>query len=221
MNYYDTTSTSNAALINNNDGLNDGDLVRLIIKNKDESAFKSLVNRYASRMYYLVLTFTFNHQLSKKVTEDVFHSVNALDTDYTPPVFKTWLFTRAINISRKHLKDSEATHKGQLIDKVNERQGRTFPEKRFDIKEHGLFYNVNHNSSEFIPIIEKALYELPAPYRVAVHLSDIEKMSPKNIKRVLGFSVSTVEFMIHSSRLYIVQQISSYLKESRDFESFN
>lgn len=211
MNNLEVTTVSNKAFTNNK--LSDEGLVRLIVGEKEEGAFKTLVNRYASRTYYLVLIFTLNHKLAKKVTKDVFLSLKALDADDTLQDFKTWLYALTFSKIRTYLKDPEATHEEQVIDKDQEIQERMFPENGFDIKE-GLFYSFGYKSSEFIPIIEKALYELPPPYRVAVYLCDIEKMSLESIQTVLGFSGPTIEFMIYNSRLYIMQQLSDYIKEN-------
>lgn len=214
MNNVVVTSTSEKDLSHYTDVLYDEGLLRLIIENKDEGAVRTLINRYASRTYYLVLLFTLNHKLSKRVTQTVFHSVKALDAENIPMDFKTWLYALTISKTRKYLKDSEAIHEGQVIDKDHEIQERLFSDGGFDVKE-GLFNTIGHKSSEYIPLVEKALFELPATYRVAVYLSDIEKMPPESIQRVLGFSGPTVESMIYNSRLYIMQQLSSYIKKNR------
>lgn len=214
MNNVAVSSTSEKDLSHYNDALYDEGLLRLIIENKDEGAFRTLINRYASRTYYLVLIFTLNHKLSNKVTNEVFLSVKALDADHTPPDFKTWLYALTISKTRKYLKDSEAINEGQVIDRDHEMQERIFSDRGFDIKEV-LFYTIGHKSSEFIPLVEKALFELPAIYRVAVYLSDIENMSSESIQKVLGLSASAIEFMIYNSRFYIMQQVSSYIKKSK------
>ena len=219
MNNVVVSSTSDKDLSHNIDEPHDEGLIRLIIRNKDEGAFNTLVNRYASRTYHLVLIFTLNHKLSKKVTQAVFLSVKALEAYDISLDFKTWLYALTFSISQKYLKDPEAINEGQVIDRDHEIQERMFP-RGFDITE-GLLYTFAHNSSEFIPLVEKALYELPASYRVAVYLRDIEKMSLESIQRVLGFSVSEIDFMIYNSRLYIIQQLSSYIKGCKGSITFN
>ena len=68
-------------------------------------------------------------------------------------------------------------------------------------------------SREAIDIIEEAVNELPEPYRVVFHLSDIEELSNKEVADILGLSVPAVKSRLHRARLFLRDKISDYFYE--------
>ncbi len=61
-------------------------------------------------------------------------------------------------------------------------------------------------------MLEEAIAALPAEYRTAVVLHDIEGLSNPDIAETLGISLPAVKSRIHRSRLFLRQRLSDYLK---------
>lgn len=68
-------------------------------------------------------------------------------------------------------------------------------------------------SKEAIDIIEKAINELPEPYRIVFHLRDIEGLSNEEVAKVLEISVPAVKSRLHRARLFLRDKLSDYFFE--------
>jgi len=68
-------------------------------------------------------------------------------------------------------------------------------------------------SEEAMEIIEKAVNELPEPYRVVFHLRDVEGFSNQEVSEVLGLSVPALKSRLHRARLYLRDKLSDYFYE--------
>jgi len=68
-------------------------------------------------------------------------------------------------------------------------------------------------SKEAMEIIEKAVDELPEPYRVVVHLRDIEGLSNEEVSVLLDLSVPALKSRLHRARLFLRDKLSDYFYE--------
>jgi RNA polymerase sigma-70 factor (ECF subfamily) len=60
--------------------------------------------------------------------------------------------------------------------------------------------------------LEKAIDALPADYRTALVLHDVEGLSNPDIAEALGISLPAVKSRVHRSRLFVRKQLAEYLK---------
>ncbi len=70
-------------------------------------------------------------------------------------------------------------------------------------------------SNEAMQIIEKAVSELPKPYRVAFQLRDVEGLSNKEVSEILDLTVPAVKSRVHRARLFLRDRLSDYFYEWR------
>lgn len=88
-------------------------------------------------------------------------------------------------------------------------QGRISIKDWSDEPDEALF------SKEAMGIIEKAVDELPEPYRVVFHLRDVEELSNEEVANILELSVPAVKSRHHRARLYLRDKLSDYFWEWR------
>ena len=62
-------------------------------------------------------------------------------------------------------------------------------------------------------MVEKAVEELPEPYRIVFHLKDIDGLTVEEVASVLGLSVPAVKSRLHRARLFLRDKLSDYFYE--------
>jgi len=65
---------------------------------------------------------------------------------------------------------------------------------------------------ELRDILSRAIDALPADYRTALVLHDVEGVSNPEIAETLGISLPAVKSRVHRSRLFVRKQLAEYLK---------
>jgi RNA polymerase sigma-70 factor, ECF subfamily len=61
-------------------------------------------------------------------------------------------------------------------------------------------------------VLQKAIDGLPADYRTALVLHDVEGLSNPDIAEALNISLPAVKSRVHRSRLFVRKQLADYLK---------
>src|SRR5215831_14408040 len=65
---------------------------------------------------------------------------------------------------------------------------------------------------ELRDVLQNAIDELPADYRTALVLHDVEGLSNPDIAETLGISLPAVKSRVHRSRLFVRQKLAGYLQ---------
>jgi RNA polymerase sigma-70 factor (ECF subfamily) len=194
--------------------LPDEELVKLFIQDKNTEAFNKLLNRYVDRIYRCALRITRNQSDAEEVVQEVFLTlVKKLDTFRGESKFSSWLYRITINASYMHIR-AEKKHESELsldnyapYDERGTLMGKVASKDWSDKPEEVLL------SKEAIDIIEKAIDELPEPYRIVFHLRDIEGLSNEEVAKVLELSVPAVKSRLHRARLFLRDKLSDYFFE--------
>ena len=66
---------------------------------------------------------------------------------------------------------------------------------------------------ELRTVLDSAIAELPADYRTALILHDVEGMSNPDIADTLGISLPAVKSRVHRSRLLLRKRLSEYMND--------
>ena len=69
-------------------------------------------------------------------------------------------------------------------------------------------------TGELREVLERAIDGLPAEYRTALVMHDVEGLSNPDIAETLGISLPAVKSRVHRSRLWVRKQISDYVQAS-------
>ena len=65
---------------------------------------------------------------------------------------------------------------------------------------------------ELRQVLQRAIDGLPADYRTALVLHDVEGLSNPDIAEALNLSLPAVKSRVHRSRLFVRKQLADYLK---------
>jgi RNA polymerase sigma-70 factor (ECF subfamily) len=154
-----------------------------------------------------------NQQDAEDVTQDVLlQVVRKLNTFRGESQFPTWLHRVTVNAALAHRRKRARREEKQLAD----------PLEQFD--EHGK--HSNHvrpwlhrpdqplMDEERKQVIEKAISELPEPYRDVLVLADVEQLANAEIGEMLSLSVAAVKSRLHRARLMMRDLLSAHFEEN-------
>jgi len=201
---------SNDNGILNHKGLSDEELVRNFVENQYEEAFNELVNRYADKIYRLALRITHNPSDAEDVLQEVFSTlIEKLDTFHGESKFSTWLHRVAANASFIHLR-AEKKYKNNVSLENYAPYDEDGVLRGVEVKDWSDIPDEVLLSKEVMETIEKAVNELPEPYRIVFHLRDVEGLTNHEVAKILGLSLPNVKSRIHRTRLFLRNKLSGY-----------
>jgi RNA polymerase sigma-70 factor, ECF subfamily len=188
----------------------DEELVRAFVGDKDEKAFNEIVNRYGDEIYRLALGITRNPSHAEDILQEVFVTLlQKLDSFHEESKFSTWLYRVAANASFMHLRtEKKKKNEVSLENYVSYDEDGTL--KGVEVKDWSDRPDEALLNKEEMEIIERAVNELPVPYRAVFHLRNVEGLTDYETARVLGLSVSAAKSRIHRARLFLRDKLSDY-----------
>ena len=163
--------------------------------------WEEIVDQHSERVYRLAYRLTGNRHDAEDLTQDVFVRVFRSLHTYTPGTFEGWLHRITTNLFLDQARRKTRIRFDALPDDADNRL-----EDRFDLKlETPEAANLDRM---FDADVETALAALPADFRAAVVLCDIEGLSYEEIADVLGVKLGTVRSRIHRGRALLRQQLA-------------
>src|SRR5437867_4411233 len=173
-----------------------------------ETAFRALVQRYRVRIMNLVCRFINDRDRAEEISQEVFLRVYRNRERYRKSgKFSTWIFTIAVNLTKNEIR-SRVRHKGTFsLDAMEEDsggQGLAFPDLK-PLPDEDL------NASEIRRRVAEALEKIPARYREAVVLRDIEGLSYEEVGEILRIPGGTVRSRINRARLMLKERLKPHL----------
>ena len=172
------------------------------IKNGNKMAFNFLMNKYYSRVYASLLSFTKSHEDSQDLTQQTFLKVwQQLKTFRGDSAFFTWVYRIAINLAKNHV--SSAGFKKQKINTSIE--DADIEIKSFDDAELSL---IHEQSLKEIRIF---INNLPESLRTAFTLREQDGLSYEEISKITDTPIGTVRSRIFRARESILEHINEEL----------
>jgi RNA polymerase sigma-70 factor (ECF subfamily) len=173
-----------------------------------EAAFRALVSRYRTRIMNLVCRFINDRDRAEEISQEVFLRVFRNRERYRKSgKFSTWIFTIAVNLTKNEIR-SRVRHRGTFsLDAMEEEsggQGVAFPDSR-PLPDEDL------NANEIGRKVAEALHKIPARYREAVVLRDVEGLSYEEVGQILRIPGGTVRSRINRARLMLKDRLKPYL----------
>ena len=181
-----------------NSNNNDSELVEKV-KKGNKMAFNFLMNKYYSRVYASLFSFTKSHEDSEDLTQMTFLKVwQQITTFRGDSAFFTWVYRIAINLAKNYV--SSANFKKQKIN-------TSIEEAEIEIK--------SFDDSELSLIHEQSLYKirnfidsLPESLRTAFTLREQDGLSYEEIGKITNTPIGTVRSRIYRARESILDHIN-------------
>jgi RNA polymerase sigma-70 factor (ECF subfamily) len=156
-----------------------------------------VVREHADRVYRLAYRLSGNRADAEDLTQETFVRVFKSLAEYTPGTFEGWLHRITTNL---------------FLDMVRRRQRIRFdalPDDAGDrLASHTATPEQAYAERNLDPEVQHALDALPADFRAAVVLCDLEGLSYEEIAATLGIKVGTVRSRIHRGRVLLREALA-------------
>ena len=181
-----------------NSSNNDSELIERV-KKGNKMAFNFLMNKYYSRVYASLFSFTKSHEDSEDLTQMTFLKVwQQITTFRGDSAFFTWVYRIAINLAKNYV--SSANFKKQKINTSIE--DADIEIKSFDNTELSLIHEQSlHEIRHFIE-------SLPESLKTAFTLREHDGLSYEEIGEITNTPIGTVRSRIFRARESILDFIN-------------
>jgi RNA polymerase sigma-70 factor (ECF subfamily) len=156
-----------------------------------------VVRTHADRVYRLAFRLSGNRADAEDLTQETFVRVFKSLADYQPGTFEGWLHRITTNLFLDMVRRRQRVR----FDALPEDAGDRLPSREFGPEQA-------YDQRNLDPEIQRALDALPADFRVAVVLCDLEELSYEEIAATLGIKVGTVRSRIHRGRALLRQALA-------------
>lgn len=165
---------------------------------RDAAAFEELVRLYSPRLYQLLVRVLGNAAEAEEVATETFvYGWRALPGLRAEEQFSTWLYRIAMNEAKPRLADQAR------------RLALPIGDTELEAPDLGRDRAVQAKPAEFEAHVERCLAKLPAGYRTAVVLRDVEGLTNEEAAEVLGLELGDFKSLLHEGRM----AISGWLEE--------
>jgi RNA polymerase sigma-70 factor (ECF subfamily) len=176
----------------------------------DLEAFEALVERHGRRVYRMILGITGNESDAEDGMQNTFlKAYQHIGEFQGHSKFSSWLTRIAMNEGLEVLRRRRSKGNRSL--------------EEWDAEDEEAFRPISHRSWEEDPerkysrtqvreIIEKEVMKLPAKYRVAVMLRDLEQLNTEEAATALGLNIATLKTRLLRGRLMLREALAPYFR---------
>jgi len=169
----------------------------------DADAFDALVRAHSGRVYRLLARMLGDAAAAEDVAQETFvRAWRALPGFRGEALFATWLFRIATNEANRFLAREARRHELPFDDAVVE------------VVDLSADPAGEAEQAELAARLEQLLAELPARYRVAVVLRDVEGLTNEEAAGVLGLNVRNFKSRLHRGRMAIRQRLEQLQEDA-------
>jgi RNA polymerase sigma-70 factor, ECF subfamily len=189
----------------------DADLVEALRREEPDAA-ERLVERYGDRVYRLAMRITGLREDAEEAAQDALWTVaRKVNMFKGESAFGSWIYRITANAAYQKLRTRRQKSAEIALDDVLpslDGDGRHFE----PMDDWSSRVDENALQGELRDVLQRAIDGLPADYRTALVLHDVEGLSNPDIAETLGISLPAVKSRVHRSRLFVRKQLSDYLK---------
>ena len=189
----------------------DADLVEALRRDEPDAAERR-VQRYGDRVYRLAMRITGLNEDAEEAAQDaLWTAARKIHMFKGESAFGSWVYRITANAAYQKLRTRRQKAAEISMDDVLpslDGDGRHF-EPMDDwsnrVDEQAL-------QGELRRVLQQAIDGLPADYRTALVLHDVEGLSNPDIAEALNISLPAVKSRVHRSRLFVRKHLADYLK---------
>jgi len=182
----------------------------LQFKNGDISSFEKLVKKHKENIINIIYQFIGDKEEAEDLAIEVFLKVYQARGKYKPKAkFTTWLYKITTNLCLNKIREKEKFHTVSLNKPIlREKEEKELIE---EIADPSPLPQKILEEREKSALIRKAIDSLPPKQKIALLLRVYEELSYKEISKILGCSVKSVERRLYWARNNLKEKLTPYL----------
>jgi RNA polymerase sigma-70 factor, ECF subfamily len=189
----------------------DRDLLTALLE-REPTAAEALIDAYGDRAYRLALRITGNVQDAEEVVQDALCAVIWKIGDFRgESAFGSWIFRIVANAAYNKLRGRHNRRREVSLDEVLPafaEGGRQF----MPMADWSTLVDDPAVQSQLRLALTAAIEDLPALYRVALVLHDVEDLSHTEIAEQLCLTLPAVKTRVHRARLFLRNRLGEAMK---------
>jgi len=182
------------------------------LRHRESSAAERLVTTYQDRVYRLAIRIAGNAQDAEEIVQDAFLTViRKIDSFRGESAFGSWLYRIVANGAYHKLRRRQGRRLEIALDDVLpvfDEDGR----HAAPVADWSAAVDDPSRRADLRLAMTSAIDQLPAHYRAALVLRDVEGWSCAEIAGILRINVGNVKARVHRARLFIRQRLSETLR---------
>jgi RNA polymerase sigma-70 factor (ECF subfamily) len=172
----------------------------------DEQAFTTFYRSLQGPVYRFALHMSGSHSIAEDVTQEAFMTLLDSRCGFQPDrgTLKAYLFgvvrnlvRRRVDRDRSYVELAEPVYEAAALRQSNGHYGHDSGAER----------------AEVISEVRQAVLRLPADYREAVALCDLQELSYEEAAAVVGAPIGTIRSRLHRGRALLAQKLRPYHPE--------
>lgn len=169
------------------------------VKNGDQDSFRTLYDRYKSKIYGYVLHLIENKECAEDCTHDIFIHLYKMASHYSPTAkFSSWLYKMAKNMALDTLRKQKIRRAVSLDDPVSS-SDESLPLGEL-LAGCDLDPEKAAESAEIVKLVQAGIGKLNETDRQLILLCDMEKISHKEAGEILGYPTQTITVKLYRAR---------------------
>jgi RNA polymerase sigma-70 factor, ECF subfamily len=181
------------------------------ILNKDEEAFRQLVELYKDYVFRLCYSFVKQSEDAEDIAQDVFIEIHKSASYFRLEAkLTTWIYRIAVNKSINFLNSKNYRFNIKQVTSIFTRDNKP---KKIEAEQND-FADFTIESSEKSKILYDAIDKLPNNQKVAFTLNKIDGLPYQEIAEIMNLSLSSVESLLHRAKINLQKKLNHYFKKS-------
>jgi len=182
------------------------------LRRGDPAAPELLLDTYGDRVYRLAIRITGNEQDAEEVVQDaLWTAARKIGMFKGESAFGSWVYRITANTAYQKLRGRQSRrHEVPWADlrpafDDERRHAEPIVDWSSKVEEPAL-------QAELRTVLTTAINDLPADYRTAFLMHDVEGLSNPEIAESLHLSLPAVKSRVHRSRLFLRERLSQYMQ---------
>ena len=167
-----------------------------LLKQKDRTAFKSIVETWQDMVYNAALGILQNAEDAEDVTQEVFISVfESVSSFKEESKFSTWVYRITVSKAMDHIRKKKRKKRFAFIQSLYGKNDEPIIDPP-DFFHPGISMENKENAS----VLFKAMEQLPPNQKIAFVLNKVEGLSYLEIGEVMKITDSAVDALLHRAK---------------------
>jgi RNA polymerase sigma-70 factor, ECF subfamily len=181
----------------------------------DPSAFRTLVRRHDKYLYRIARSILLDDHDAEDIVQETFiRAFTGLRSFRGSASFRTWLTRIVLNEANRRRRRQRSTVD---LDALRADQERRSSSRLYSMIAPDIDPESSAAQSQIRRLLEKAIGDLPAAFRIVVVMRDVEEVGTEETASLLGIRQETVKTRLHRARRMLREslgeQVSSALKD--------